>query len=225
MGDQPGPLLAQGRDADVFDLGDGLVLRRYRAANHTAESVAIEARIMTWALQHEVPVPVVHDVIGMDLVMELVTGPTMIEDLDRRPWRLVAHARSLARLQRQINALAAPDWLPRGRAPSPGNALLHRDLHSINVLIGPNGPVVIDWTNAARGSPDFDAALSYILMACYELDGWRDRAARRVLVNVFARGRGRQIIRQGLPHAAEFKLSDRNTTPGERAALDRLLAA
>ena len=115
--------------------------------------------------------------------------------------------------------------MPRGRAPSPGGALLHRDLHPLNVLIGPDGPVVIDWTNAARGSPDVDAALSYILMSCYKLDGWRDRAARRVLVGVFARARGRSIIEHGLQGAAEFKLADPNTTPGERAVLDRLLTA
>ena len=35
-GDTPGPLLASGRAADVFDIGDGKVLRRYRAPHMTS---------------------------------------------------------------------------------------------------------------------------------------------------------------------------------------------
>ena len=43
----PGRPIASGRAAEVFDLGDGTVLRRYRGDKDTAE----EARVMRW--RHE----------------------------------------------------------------------------------------------------------------------------------------------------------------------------
>ena len=39
---EPGPLLASGRDADIFEYGSGLVLRRTR----TGRSLEAEARVM-----------------------------------------------------------------------------------------------------------------------------------------------------------------------------------
>ena len=38
MTDEPGPLIASGRAADVYDLGDGTVLRRYRTAHPDLEA-------------------------------------------------------------------------------------------------------------------------------------------------------------------------------------------
>ena len=57
-------LLAQGRAADVFDLGDGTVLRRHRIDHDTER----EAEAMAWA----------------DLVMGLVPVPTMTFEVGDR---------------------------------------------------------------------------------------------------------------------------------------------
>src|SRR5260370_24192024 len=54
---------------------------------------------------------------------------------------------------------------------------LHRDLHPINVLLSPKGPVVIDWTNAARGSGASDVALTWLLMTAGEIPGGGAQAA------------------------------------------------
>src|SRR6478672_1831381 len=42
----------------------------------------------------------------------------------------------------------------------------HLDLHPLNVIMSPNGPVVIDWPNARRGDPILDVAVTYALIAC-----------------------------------------------------------
>ncbi len=68
---------ANGRAADLFDLGDGTVLRRYR----TARDSASEARLMQWLFEAGYPVPRVHRSNGPDLVMDRIDGPTMLEDL------------------------------------------------------------------------------------------------------------------------------------------------
>ena len=133
--------LAAGRSADVFDLGGGRILRRYHDRARSAER---EAKVVSWAGAHGVPVPEVFDVAGPDIVMEKVDGPTMLADLARRPWRLLRHAARLARLHQQVHRVPALDGL---RAPfGDGRALLHLDLHPDNVLLSPRGPVLIAWT-------------------------------------------------------------------------------
>jgi aminoglycoside phosphotransferase (APT) family kinase protein len=222
--DPPGPLLASGRTTDVFDLGDGTVLRRYRAPRPADRPLEAEARTMAWARSQGVPVPAVHDVDHRDLVMDLVPGPTMLEDLQRRPWRLVRHGRTLANLQMGINALTAPSWVALRPGVPDGDALLHLDLHPLNVILGPRGPVVIDWTNASRGAPDFDASLTCVVMGTFEAEGFRDRVAAQVLVRAFTRARGRAVVRRRLPEACSFRSADPNVTPGERAAIRRVLS-
>ena len=70
-------LLARGREADVFDRGDGRVIRRYRERDVPAH----EVRAMNYARSQGYPVPEVIAVAGRDLVLERITGPTMQEVL------------------------------------------------------------------------------------------------------------------------------------------------
>ena len=118
----PGPLklVGSGRHADVYDLGDGRVLRRYRDA---AAVAGREAMVMVHALAHGVPVPEVFDVSGADIVMEHAVGPTMLQDVTRRPWTLDRQARLLTALHSMVHAVPALSWL---RAPfGDGTVLLH----------------------------------------------------------------------------------------------------
>lgn len=218
MDEHPGTLLASGRDADVFDLGDGTVLRRSR----TGLDVEREAAAMRWLATQGISVPAVHRAEGADLVMDRVEGPTMLEDLDRRPWKLPAHARLLADLQRSLAELTAPDWLACLRDVPPGAAVLHLDLHPMNVMLSADGPVVIDWTNVSSGDADFDAANSYVTMAAFEAVGLKQRAGRRILVGAFVARRGRSSVHRLIPEACTRRLTDPNMTPVERVALDRI---
>ena len=74
----PGTLVGAGRNADVFDVGDGRVLRRYRDGRE-ARRVDTEAQVMVRARASGVPVPEVFDVSGCDIVMERAAGPTMLD--------------------------------------------------------------------------------------------------------------------------------------------------
>ena len=212
-------LLAQGRAADVFDRGDGTVLRRYRIDHDTER----EAEVMAWAREAGLPVPKVHRSEGTDLVMDLVPGPTMLEDLAARPWRVVAHALLLSDLLDRVGRVRAPDWLATPDGVPPGVALLHLDLHPMNVILALDGPVIIDWTNAARGEADFDSAYSDVLMSTFEVSGWLDRLGRAVFLATFRARRGRARVTRYRREACRRRLADANVTPGERAALQRLL--
>ena len=80
------PLIAQGRDCDVFDLGDGTVLRRRR----DGRSLESEADVMRHVAAHGFPCPVPRRVTGADMVLDRLDGPTMAEALlaDPTPERL-----------------------------------------------------------------------------------------------------------------------------------------
>lgn len=108
----------------------------------------------------------------------------------RRPWRIQAAGRVLAeahadlhtfhapelpslreRLRREIQAAAVVPARTRAlalhavAAMSEGDTLCHGDLTTDNILLAPEGPVVIDWSEAARGDPAADVARSMIHLA------------------------------------------------------------
>src|SRR3954452_22300180 len=133
----PGELIARGRAADVFAAGPGRVLRRYREGE--GGDTAAEPAPMELARRHGFPVPAVHDARGRDLVLERIDGPTMLADLARRPWRVHAHAPTLADLHSRLHPIPAPPGRPSLLGDGP--RLVHADLHPDNVLLGPDGPV------------------------------------------------------------------------------------
>ena len=226
MSDAPGPLLGNGRAADVHDLGDGTVLRRYRRPH---DGIELERRVMRLAASAGIRVPEVHE-LGpdhdptTDIVMGRIDGVTMLDDLRRRPWRVWSHAGLLARLQRSINDVVAPDWLLASVAERPrrDDSLLHLDLHPMNVLLGSDGPVVIDWTNAAGGPAGFDAAITYVVMATFEVDDVVQRAGRWALARSFRSARGAAEIDAFTAAACDHRLADPGTTPDERVAVAAL---
>lgn len=214
-------LIARGRDADVFDLGDGRVLRRHRDGRPATK----QAELLRYVAAHGYPVPTLHDASGPDLVIEKVDGPELQQTV--RPWNLGRVARVLAQLHRQLHALPPMPGL-ESRFGEP-RSLLHLDLHPRNVLLAARGPVVIDWANAANGPAQADVALMYLIGKTSRIDG--PRAARPVLalardrfLDAFVAGAADGDFASVLPLVAEFRKRDPNVTPDERAAVDRLLA-
>ncbi len=221
-----GPLLASGRDADIFEYGPALVLRRSRHGR----SMVREARTMTHVRDHGYPVPRVDALNedGTDLVMERIEGPSMVELLSRRPWSGARMGRTLADLHQRLHALPAPDWL--GPAPvGGGDRIVHLDLHPLNVLVSPGGPVVIDWANAARGDPAVDVAITWALMAAGEVDAGvvialAAATVRRRLVASFLAGVDRPAAAAVLAETVAWKCADPNMSASEQAGMRRLAA-
>jgi aminoglycoside phosphotransferase (APT) family kinase protein len=194
-------LLAQGRASEIYALDDERVLRRFKAGGNPER----EASVMKRALDHGYPVPRVYEVHEDAMVIGRIHGPSMFEDLARRPEHVDAHAQTLARLHDQLHRIPGES----------GGTLIHLDLHPHNVLMPLSGPVVIDWANAREGPPEVDAALTWVI--CMTSAG---EAGRR-FADVFAR---RIDVRSGLEQAAAFRLRDRNVSQEERQAVERLLS-
>jgi aminoglycoside phosphotransferase (APT) family kinase protein len=246
----PGPPIGSGRNADVYDIGGGRVLRRYRDGRGQ-DSVAAEAAVMEHARAHGVPVPEVFQVRESEIVMERAAGPTMLEALFRRPWTVRRWARQLADLHVLVHAVPALDRLPApfdglgGEGREGGQSsqssqsgqsgqgreevLLHRDLHPHNVIMTAAGPRIIDWEGAARGPAAADVAMTWVIVAFSEPPGSRLRALavrplRALFAREFLRAAGRQApVDRGLMEAAVAqRLKDSNLLPLEKARLERL---
>jgi aminoglycoside phosphotransferase (APT) family kinase protein len=203
-------LIAAGRASEIYDLGGGRMLRRFRAGGDPER----EALVMTHARRHAYPVPRVLEVTADALVLEQVEGPTMLADLRRRPWMLRRQAGLLASLLLRLHEIAAPPALPAAGA---GDCLLHLDLHPDNVILSPTGPFVIDWTNARRGDPALDVALTWVILATS--GGPLGRLALRWFLPHFSRN---DLVR-ALPAAAERRLADPNVHDHERRSVELLL--
>lgn len=229
----PGTLVGSGRNADVYDVGDGRVLRRYRDGRDTSR-VAAEAQVMAHARACGVPVPEVFDVSGADIVMERAVGPTMLDAVGRRPWTFRSHARLLARLHDLVHqvpasglaGLALRSPFGAGR-PDDDHVLLHTDLHPQNVILTGTGPVIIDWEGASYGPAIVDVALTWVIVGYSEVP-----PAPRVQVAVMRAFQGaftRSFVRAAGPveeswrHTAiRLRLADPNTLPTEAVRLERL---
>ena len=231
--DEIGPLLATGRDADVFALGDDRVVRRLRRPF----DLLPEAEVMEHVRRAGYPAPRVWRVGPGEMVLDRVTGPTMADDLARRPWRAARHGRELGRLHGALHRISAPTAL----RPHPvgGSAVLHLDLHPQNVILGPDGPVVIDWSNARRGPGAADVADVWIVLVCLGREPATptsraervqaaivDRvepAVRRRLLDAFLAGSDRHAARSLLRAAADHRLADANVRDHERSAIEALV--
>jgi Ser/Thr protein kinase RdoA (MazF antagonist) len=226
----PGRLIGTGRSADVYDAGNGRVLRRYRDGRPAAW-VAREAEVMEHARAHGVPVPEVFDVSGADIVMALAAGPTMVDVLIRQPWTVGAQARLLARLHDQVHAVPALDWLaaPFGDGAESGAAvLLHRDLHPMNVILSADGPQIIDWEGAVRGPAVADVAMTWVIVAFSQvqlprLEAVATRTVQAMFTRAFLRAAG-PLDQHWRQAAVRYRLDDPHLLPAERARLERLLS-
>ncbi|ASW54414.1 phosphotransferase [Plantactinospora sp. KBS50] len=158
MGDPE--LLASGRDADVFAVDEHRVLRRYR---HGGDATA-EAEVLAYLADRGVPVPRVYAADGPDLVLERIGGPTLLRALLAGECTPGAAAGILVELQSALHAV------PPLRGADPADRILHLDLHPDNVMLDPRGPVLIDWRNATEGPPEFDVAVTALILAEVAVD-------------------------------------------------------
>ncbi|HEY3550779.1 MAG TPA: phosphotransferase [Gaiellaceae bacterium] len=206
-------LIAEGRASEVFDLGDGCVLRRFKTGGDPLR----EALVMRHARAHSYPVPEVLEVAADSLVLEKVEGRTMWEEAGARPSTTRTHAATLAELHRSLHEIEAPSGLP---SVGDGDRLLHLDLHPANVILSPTGPVVVDWTNARCGRPELDVAVTWVIGATSAGLGRLGDSFLCHFLDRFDLDDLRRVLRA----AAQYRLVDQNVTDDERRAIRELAA-
>ncbi len=184
--------IAEGREAEIFEYGEGRVLRLFRD-DRSLEDTKAQAAILQTAADAGVRVPAVYGVETVDgrhgMILERIDGDDLFDIAASKPWRILSLATLTGRLQANVNSQTAPTSLEPVReryrqavsnsgAPQEfidpalktldrlpdGDRLLHFDFHPGNIMLGDQGPVIIDWTGAARGSPEADLARSMLIL-------------------------------------------------------------
>jgi len=172
---------------------DGHILKLYRDWC-PPDWVEYEARIARAVHEAGIPSPNVGEIIEVTsrrgLLYERLEGPSMLEDMNARPWMLLKYARLLAELHRQIHQQSIsglPSYkarldydirnnshlseelrnkaLDRIASLPNGEKICHGDYHPGNVLVTKSGPIVIDWMTACIGSPGADVARTSLLLS------------------------------------------------------------
>ncbi|MFI2753758.1 aminoglycoside phosphotransferase family protein [Cellulomonas sp. P22] len=227
----PGPVLAAGRDADVYALDEERVLRRYRSGR----SAMHEVLLMRHVHDHGFPAPATYRADGPDLEMERLHGPTLLQALAAEEVSLADGAQVLADLHTRLHAIPAPlvpvpDPLAAGpsgtRAPlapplltdvPATETVVHLDLNPANIILTEaHGPTLVDWANATTGPAALDIAMTSIIIAEVAVDagGVYSQAARALLVAFLAAAH--VDPRPQLAAAARYRSRDVNLVPGER---------
>ncbi|NUR02661.1 MAG: aminoglycoside phosphotransferase family protein [Streptomyces sp.] len=151
-----GRLLGTGRVNDVYELDARWVLRRNREG--WGDALA-EGTVMEHVRAHGYPVPRVRlsDSTPTELVMERLSGPTMLKACLTGSLGAEEAGATLADLLRRLHAVPARD--------SADGRVLHLDLHPDNVMLTSEGPYVIDWSNTEEGHPGLDWGISAVTLA------------------------------------------------------------
>jgi Ser/Thr protein kinase RdoA (MazF antagonist) len=191
--------LGQGRTAEIFAWENRRALRLFREGA-SREWVRHEMETFRSVQRAGIPSPAVYPtesengLIEIDgrfgFVMDRIDGPSMLQVLIAKPWRLWRHARLFASLHRSMHAKVARE-LPsqverfhrivdrisetvgqeiaervRGLVEEmwEGDAVCHGDFHPDNVLMSHRGPIIIDWGPATSGCRAADVAWTVYLL-------------------------------------------------------------
>jgi aminoglycoside phosphotransferase (APT) family kinase protein len=204
---QTGPLLGSGRTADVFVVDDAWVLRRYRDGG----DASAEAAMMSYLSSQGYPAPRVGPIVGGDLIMERLYGPTMVEAVQQDMITPEEVGATLAELLRRLHTL------PPLVSTDPADRVLHLDLHPENVMLTPQGPVVIDWANAEEGPPALDWGISALILAEVAVVPRAEASlARTTLISLLSDAD--QAI--DLERALELRVANPTLSQAERQLLD-----
>ncbi|MGW2643642.1 phosphotransferase [Streptomyces sp. NPDC001393] len=160
---ETGRLLGSGRSADVYEIDDAWVLRRDREGWGDA---AAEGAVMAYVRQHGYPAPRVRPTGSRtELVLERLSGPTLLDALGEGRVGVQEAGALLAGLLRRLHAVPGRD------ATRPEARVLHLDLHPDNVMLTPDGPRVIDWSQTEDGHPGLDWGMSAVILAQVAVGG------------------------------------------------------
>lgn len=184
-------LIGKGRVAEVYDWGDGRVLKLF-AVGYDAEAIASEARASQTVHDAGIPTPRAHGIVEVEgrlgIIFDRFFGNSMMGFLSAKPWKIFVYARMLADIQasmhkcnsenlpsqcEQLQHLITRAELPKAlrllafnrlhKLPD-GVSICHGDFHPGNVMIDGDDATIIDWTTVCKGNPVADFARTSLIL-------------------------------------------------------------
>jgi aminoglycoside phosphotransferase (APT) family kinase protein len=188
-----GEVVARGTRSTVHAYGRGAVAK-VPVPSTPEGWIAYEARYAEAARAAGAPAPRLLGLETIEgrtaSVWERIEGTSMWQLVVDRPDQSAPLGRMLADVQQALFALVPPVTLPRQRdrlvskirraaetvdasfaralallpPPTTTPLLCHGDLHPSNVILGRDGPMLVDWFDASRGDPIADVARSSLVL-------------------------------------------------------------
>jgi aminoglycoside phosphotransferase (APT) family kinase protein len=188
-----GEVVARGTRSTVHAYGRGAVVK-VPVPSTPEGWIAYEARYAEAARVAGAPAPRLLGLETIEgrtaSVWERLEGTSMWQLVVDRPGQSAPLGRLLADIQQALFALVPPVTLPRQRdrlvskirrtaaavdpsftralallpPPTSTPRLCHGDLHPSNVIVGRDGPMLVDWFDASRGDPIADIARSSLVL-------------------------------------------------------------
>lgn len=227
-------LIAKGGEADVYDIGDGKVLRVLR--NQNGRSFGTEKELFPLLGKHHISVPTVYEYIETDdmiaITMQKISGISMLDQLRHHPFQIIhgiekfagMHAHLLnihsggklysihdivSRLTLQASFLDQKliDFVWKLLKELPvSDCLCHGDFHPGNILIQDNTCYIIDWGAAYCGNYVSDIAHTYLLMTNVPMIPGQNRMQHAIISGI-GHFMSKTYLKQILK-LKEFSLSD-----------------
>jgi thiamine kinase-like enzyme len=205
-------LINQGRTAEVYDIGNGQILKLF-LKSMPLPAIESEYNIANAIKDFNLPIPKFfgkmeyEDRIG--LVYENIKGPSMLAIITSRPWKLFSCAKKMAKIHFMINKTKVEGipyqkdrilfFIDRvdGLSDEVKSIIIkevqklkedyflcHGDMHPDNILFSLKGPVVIDWMNATIGNPIGDVARTAVILK-YSSPPQHLSLFAKILINIF----------------------------------------
>lgn len=188
-----GELLGRGNTADVYRWGRTEVVKILHQREHSEHEAKKEARNAEAVQSLGLKTPAFGGLVEIEgktcLIYERIDGPTMLSRIERTESSVVHYARMMAQLQFDIHQAEVPfdpslkrelshqiqtaavlneaekqAVLSKVKSLPEGKKLCHYDFHPGNIILSPNGPVVIDWINAMVGNEAADVARTSMML-------------------------------------------------------------
>lgn len=249
--------LATGASAQVYAWPQARALKLFKSG-FPREAIEVELHHSRVAHRAGVPTPRPEGIVSVEgrtgIVFERCDGPTLYELIAARARPAAELAQLFFELQQAIHRCAAPALepitaklarrLPQARgvpeaarraaaamletAPERDH-LCHGDFHPINVIVGSERAVAIDWLDAARGDPAIDVTRTLVYLR-YSRPGAVDPRFRAAFLEAYLErcraaweGRMEELVRWQLP-VAVARLAE-PVEDAERRALLELVAS
>jgi aminoglycoside phosphotransferase (APT) family kinase protein len=187
------PLLARGGQADIYDYGDGKVIRVPRRPQDY-DRIRYEYKVYSLLSDSDIVAPRVYELVEVNkapaIIMERIDGISMIDQIKKRPYLIRRKAVDLANMHLGLLKLKADASMTVGKEKAKycinasqyltehtkqtlfsvlehlpeGNFICHGDFHPGNIVHSSGRDYIIDWSAASRGDIASDIAHTYILL-------------------------------------------------------------
>jgi len=186
-------LVAKGGQADIYDYGDGKVIRVPRRPQDY-DRIRYEYGIYVLLSGTTIAAPKAFELVEVNgapsIVMERILGPSMIDEIRKQPYLIRRKAIDLANMHRDLLGVTAAASMTNSKDQAKycvsrsqsltedtkqvlmnvleqlpeGAFLCHGDFHPGNILHSDGKNYIIDWSGATKGDLLYDVAHTYILL-------------------------------------------------------------